>query len=1103
MARILLAFSLLLICGLSRAQVTNSSMTGYIRDNAGVSLPGATVRAVHEPSGTVYGTATQADGSFNIQNMRIGGPYRVEVSYVGYAPQTFNEIILTLGEPYDLKVKLSVEGTVLKEATVFAGRNPLLNNQRTGAGTNIGLQQINSLPSISRSITDFTRLTPQSGPSFSSNVNNANTFGGRDGRYNNVQINGANVNNAFGLSSDLLPGGGSAQPISLDAIEEIQVNIAPYDVRQSNFTGANVNAVTRSGNNTFSGSAYTYWRNQNFNGNHIRNRDLPTFANTTKNVYGARIGGPIIKNKLFFFVNGEYEKTSFPSTTWVAKRPGATGSVSRTESDSLDIVKKYLIDSFGYDPGSYENFSPFVNKNTKFLARLDYNINEKHKVFVSYSQLDATSDLLTNATSRPSAIAANNNNRVGPGSISFSGSFYGFEDKVKIFSAELSSNFNSHMSNQLLATYTKIQDTRTSPSSPFPFVDIARGNTTTLRSDNQISLGYELFSYQNDLKNNTLTITDNLNWKKGMHDVTAGFQYDYITFGNSFLQFGTGYYKYASVQDFINNRAPIGYAYSYPFSGNPYVELNFAQAGIYAQDKINLTKDFSLTPGVRVEMPFYLNDLTPNKRLDTLSIPTGESGATAKVAAEQWPDSKPLVSPRLGFNWDVKGNRSLQIRGGTGLFSGRVPFVWFTNQSGGIGTLVTTVQITNAAQLNAIKFNKDPNIIASQFPSSFPKQGDTSLGGEYAYVSKDLKLPQVWRTNIGVDAKLGFLGLVGTAEFIVTKDLRNVYQRNANLPAAQTQLENGVDRRPYWTNNRVFSSATTSGIYVLENTRGGESVSMTLGVSRPARKGFYGALFYTAAYATDISSNPGSRASSAWTSLPTSSSLNAPTLSYSQYMTPHRLVGSISYRAEYAKHFATTISLFYDGASSGRYSYMYSSDINGDGQSTDLIYIPNKASELVFTNQTVGGVTYTAQQQSDAFDRLLNEDKYLKDHKGEYAERYGAKYPFYSRFDARLLQDIFTGIGKRRGTLQLSIDMLNFPNFLSPNWGVQKRLNIGSGNNATILRPTVNPTTRTVTYQLQTVTNADGKTELPTSVFTDDLSTNSTWGMQLGVRLIF
>jgi len=1108
----LLFFVLMLLLGVdSRAQVTSSSLTGFVKDETNKGLPGATVRAVHQPSGSVYGTATQNDGSFFIQNMRVGGPYKVEVSYLGYETKTYDNIYLTLGEPYQLNATMAEGGKTLQEVAVVGGRNPIMNNQRTGASTNVGAAQLATLPTVSRSLTDFTRLSPQGGPSFSSGVNNGNTFGGRDGRYNNVQINGANFNNGFGLSSSLLPGG-SAQPISLDAIEEVQIGIAPYDIRQSGFTGANINAVTRSGTNEFHGSAYTYWRNQTFNGMHAGSQDLPDLAATTNNIYGARLGGPIIKDKLFFFVNGEYEKYVYPGVNWVASRPGVTGpNVSRTPADSLEAVANYVKSKYGYDPGGYENYgNTFTNKNTKFLARVDWNISQKHKFYISYSQLDATEDQTVNATS--AAGSRITNNRIGSNSLAFQNSNYGIKHTVRSATAELTSTFSNKISNQLIGTYSDVRDQRTSPSANFPFVDIATSSKNI--NDNYISLGYELFTLNNDLKNKNFNVTDNLTYTSGKHNITVGAAFDYMSFANSYLPYGTTYYRYASVSDFINDRPPVVFGYTYPYAdqgGNTYVKVNYGQASLYAQDKYNVTNRLTLTYGIRFEMPFYMNDLPSNKYIDTLNLPDKDGNMT-HYDVSKWPKQKLLVSPRLAFNWDALGNRKLQVRGGTGIFTGRVPFVWFTNQPGNSGTLTNQVVLqsssnSDAAILNNAHFTPnvtDPNSIVSQNPNRFPQAGGTSVPGQIALVSPDLKMPQIWRTNIAVDYKLPWLGLIGTAEAIFSKDIQNVYQRNANLPTAQTTLDNGADNRPYWTKNTIYSNL--SGVYVLENTNKGESFSFTVGVARPARKGFYGSLYYTLTYAEDVSSNPGSQPNSAWNGLPNTSSPNTIMLSPSEYLTPQRLVGNISYRFEYGKHFGTTLSLYYEGASLGRFSYLYATDINKDGVNADLIYVPKQASDLQWADikDSKGNVLFTKEQQIAAFDNYINQDKYLSKHRGQYADRYGAKYPFYSRFDFKLMQDLFTNIGKRRNTLQFTIDMMNVGNFINPNWGVQQRLNVGSGNNSSILNVATagNATTQPV-YQMATVKDNAGNTVLPTTTFVNNVTTISTWGMQLGLRYTF
>ncbi len=646
-------------------------MTGFIKDESNKGIPGAIVRATHVPSGTVYGTATQNDGSFNIQNMRVGGPYKVEVSFLGYEAQTFSNIYLTLGETYELNGKMATEGQNLKEVAVRAHRDPILNNQRTGATSDIDATQISTLPSINRAVSDFTKLSPQSGASFSSGLNNGNSFAGRDGRYNNVQINGANFNNAFGLSNSLLPGGAS-QPIPLDAIDEIQIAIAPYDVRQSNFTGANINAVTRSGTNEFTGSVYTYWRNQNFNGVHVGdNTDLPAQVNTTDDVYSARLGGPIIKNKLFFFVNDEYEKSITPGLSPQYVANGSTGGTqTRVSADSLQMVSDFVKQKYGYNTGAYQGYyNQFTQEDNKFIARLDWNINSKNKADFSFSDLINHNPVTTNGTS--AAGGSLSNQRIGPNSMSFANSIYGFKDQVKSFAGEVVSNFSSKVSNQVLATYTMVRDTRTSPSSPFPFIDIATGPSNY--SDNQISLGYELFTYDNDVKNNTLSIYDNVTITQGKNNITAGADFQYLTFADGFVPYGTGYYRYASIQDFLSDAAPMAFGYTYPYQGGQgiYVQTNYGLAGVYGQDKINVTKHLTLTAGLRIDVPMYLNKLTANPYIDTLNL-LNKNGGYTHYDVGKWPTSKPVLSPRIAFNWDPKGDRSIQVRGGTGIFMGQV-----------------------------------------------------------------------------------------------------------------------------------------------------------------------------------------------------------------------------------------------------------------------------------------------------------------------------------------------------------------------------------------------------------------------------------------------
>lgn len=1108
----LLLALLLLVAHFGFAQVTSGAMSGIVLDNENKSLAGAIVKAFHEPSGTVYGTATQDDGSFNLQNLRTG-PYRVEIHFTGFETKIEKDILVRLGETYFLKTSMKAGGTELSEVVVKTD-NPLINSQRTGASTNIGTTEINTLPTVNRNISDFTRLTPQGGPSFATSMGssssqfNDNSFGGRDGRYNNIQINGANFNNSFGLNSNLLPGG-NAQPISLDAIEEIQVGFAPYDVRQTGFTGANINAITRSGTNEIHGSAYYFFKNQSFTGMKVGDYSVPNLGSTTKNTYGIRLGGPIIKNKLFYFVNVEHEESKAPGVTYVANRGGATGAnVSSVPADSLDKLRSFLQSKYGYDPGAYENFAnQAVNKNTKVLGRIDYNINDKNKLFVSYSYMKAQEPITqVNATST-GAGSRLTNNREGLTSMAYQNAFYGFDHKVWSVSGQLTSSITSRLSNDLFGTYSSVQDTRSTPGNQFPFVDIDLSATSTM------SFGTELFSYKNDLTNKNLNIIDNVTYNYKHHSFLAGAAYEYLSFGNSFLPSGTGYYHYKSLSDFMNGKGPIAFAYTYPFAdqgGNTYVKANFGQASIYLQDKYNVTRDLTLTAGVRVEQPMYTYQLLDNKYIDTVKV-FDKNGNLTTYQSDKWPKAKPVVSPRIGVNYDVLGNRSLILRGGTGIFAGKVPFVWFTNQAGGTGTLINTktFALTNksksdSAFLNNMQFSKDPSNVSESNGSLFPQKAGQTVPSSVAIVSPEFKMPRIWRTNIGVDAKLLY-GFVGTAEFIYTKDLVNVYMRNAALPNAQTTLSNGADNRPYWTSTKPGGSPVNS-YYVLENSNMGESYNFSIGIARPARKGWYGSLYYTVSASQELSSNPGSQASSAWNSLANTSSPNEQVLSYSEYLTPHRIVASASYRIEYLKHLATTISLYYEGASLGRFNYTYASDINGDGVNADLLYIPNNASELKWADikDASGKVVYTAQQQADAFNAYVDQDKYLSAHKGSYAKRYGAKYPFYNRFDLKFIQDIFNDFGKRRGSLQFTADIFNIGNLLNPSWGAQQRLAVGSGNTSSILKvATPGNATTQPTYQLATAVDNDGKTVLPTKTFYDYVGTLSTWSMQLGFRLTF
>jgi len=1046
------------------AQVTTSSMSGVVKAGDAEPLVGATVSATHLPTGTVYRALSRTGGRYDIQNMNPGGPYTVTITYVGYGQSQNTNINLNLGEEYRLDANLTATGNELESVVVTANTNRAL---KSGASTNISNRQITTLPTISRSINDFTRLTPQSG--------NGSSFNGRDARFNNITIDGANFNNNFGLSGNNLPGG-DAQPISLDAIDVISVNISPYDVKQGNFTGAGISAITRSGTNTFTGSAYGFYRNQNFNGKKVGDVKLGALEESSTKIIGARLGGPIIKNKLFFFVNGEYENRSYPGLNWKAKRGAGdtAGNFTRVLATDLDAVSDYVSKQYGYETGSYENLGNFASKNVKGLGRIDWNINDNHRLALRYNYVKSTNDQTTNGTSAPNPRASSN--RWSKDAMAYSNANYGFEDLVSSWTLDLKSKVSNRANNQFLATYTNIETNRTSGSSPFPFVDILEGGNS------YISLGYELFSYKNEVKNKVITISDNFSYNVGKHNLTAGGAYDHMYFGNSFLRYGTSYYRFNSLNDFLTNQAPSAFALTYGYNGTePIAELKFGQLALYAQDEVQITERFKLLAGVRVDKPIYLEQPPANAAIGQKTF-ADLNGNPYKFDVGSWPESQWLWSPRVGFNYDVEGNRNIVVRGGTGIFTGRLPFVWYTNQPTNSYGLQATVEVVGADAAN-YPFSPDPNKYASQFPQS---ASTLPSGASLAIVDKDFAFPQVWRSSLAFDKRLPW-NLLLTMEAIYTKDINAIFQYNANMPAPNSAFASGPDLRPRYSSSAARSvDASVREAMVLSNTDRGGGFSYTAQLSKNFSKGFYGQIAYSYNLTQDLSGNPGSQAASAWSNLNSVRGNNNLDLAVSQFSIPHRVLAAFSYRFEYAKSLATTISMFYEGTNQGRFTYRYSNDMNNDGLSNDLMYIPK--------DRTEAGILIPNAVEADAFWNYVQQDKYLKKNAGHYAESNGALLPWVNSVDLKVLQDFsFQAAGKKH-TLQASLDMLNFGNFLNSNWGNRNRTTISNGG---LLR--YSTTAGGIPqYTLNKVNGA-----YPLTTFEPSIGVTSTWGMQLGLRYIF
>jgi len=1062
---------------------TTSGISGQILGESGEPLPGATVIIVHDPSGTQYSTVTDVEGNYRIINMRVGGPYTLSVSFVGFGTMSYSDIYLKLGETYVQNGRLTESTTELEEIIVSAGYgNYILNSDRAGTQSNISNRELNTLPTISRSISDFTKYTPQA---------QGSSFGGRDARFNTITIDGAAFNNNFGLSSNPLPGG-NAQPIALDAIEEITINMAPFDVRLSQFTGASINAVTRSGDNTFKGSVYTYIRPKSFTGNTVDGNEVSGANDRNSQNYGIRLGGPIIKDKLFFFISGEYENESVPGVTWSPSTDGVAdpdNMISRTLESDMVQVRDHLLSTYDYDPGKYKDFDPFKNQNTKLLVRLDWNISNDHKFTFRYNDVVGTSNQQTNRNSGPpNNVRASG--RISSESLAFSNAFYGFKNTVRSITGELNSNLGLKISNKLLASWTFIQDTRTSNSELFPFVDIWEGG------DQYMSFGYELFSYNNDVTNKTLSINDNVTFLLGKHTITAGASYDRLFFRNSYIREGTTYYRYNSVDDFINGADPTGFGVTYGYNGEaaPGAELTFGLAALYAQDEWKVNPNLKITYGIRTEMPFYLDNVEENPSITALTFADGY-----KMSVDTWPDNQLLISPRLGFNWDVNGDRSLQLRGGSGLFTGLLPFVWFTNQPSNSG-MIQAPEIgwgPGDPNLVGLEFNPDFMSFIEERPDLFPQSpSDLPYGASLAEVSKDFKFPQIWRTTIGVDVELPW-NMVFTAEALYSKDINAIKQINVNLADPIGNMV-GPDNRPIYDYDTRKVLNSISSATVLTNTDKGYQYSLTAQLTKNFNLGLSGMIAYTYTMAKDITSNPGSSAYSAYSSNTAVGSLNDPGLSFSNFAVPHRIIGNISYRKEYARNFATTVSLVYQGYQTGRWSYTYYNDLNNDGVSSDLMYIPSSETELEFVDY--GGMT--AAEQQAAFWEYVNENEYLSVHKGEYAERFGHVEPWLHRFDVKILQDIFTDFGKsHRYTLQVSIDLLNVGNMINDKWGTYNYNPLASYDNVRPLRVATSPDATTEPAFRLNATSIDSFKEL--TQLTKSVLTSSTWGSLLGIRFIF
>ena len=1043
---LLSAFAAMFVGVTAFAQLTTSSLNGLVADASGEPVIGAAVIATHTESGTSYATVTNNEGRYYINGMRAGGPYKVEVSCLGYRTVAFTDVTLQLAESLSLNAKLEDDAQMLSEAIVISNATSKFAAEKTGAATNISNRQIAELPTVSRSITDVTRLSPYGG--------NGMSFAGADGRTANFTVDGANFNNNFGLN-DGLPGGGS--PISIDAIEEMQVVISPYDVRQTNFIGGGVNAITKSGTNTFKGSAYIYHRNENMRGDTVEGETVAGARDKDRNTtYGFTLGGPIVKNKLFFFANFEYSKIPTVANRWRGSTDGvgnADANISRTTLEDLEKVSKFLKDKYGYETGSWTDF-PANESNMKVLARLDWNINDKNHLALRYNYT------LNKAWSSPNSSSMDGGTRSAYGrtslyGMSYANSMYSIDNVVHSLSLDLNSRISDNLSNQFLATLSLLNDVRGTDSSDFPFIDIRNDDGSAPMP--YISAGYELFTWNNAVHNTHIGIKDDITWYGGKHKVTAGINYEYQMADNSYMRNGTGYYRYLSLDDFLNERAPEVVCLTYGYDGeeNPAARVQFHKLGLYAQDEWQANENFKLTYGVRFDGLFFDNkDLMTNNAILALNYGVAHSAekpdehvdGCRHIDTGKWPNSNISVSPRVGFVWDVLGDKSLKFRGGTGLFSGRLPLVFFTNMPSNSGMV----------QYQAILGPKGDQVDMSQFAGKilnrkelynklvelgYPttiKPEDGTLPSAISAVDPKFKMPQVWKTSLAIDyAFPTSFPFSVSAEAIYNKTVNGVCLTDWNVkPVDGFTRFNGVDNRPiYQKGNYLYTSKSA---YVLENTHRGYGWSATASINMEPVKGLYLSAAYTHTASKEITGMPGSNASSVLNYMGTVNGPNDPGLHNSQYVTPDRFFANLSYSDKCGNHFGIIYETWRGG---DNYSYMTQNDINGDGYNYDLIFIP--------TDEQVanGDFRFVSPEDADRFLDYVHNDKYLSKHQGEYAEAYSVYSPWVHRIDFSYKHDFKVRIGKSVNTLQLSFDLKNALNLFNSNWGVSKYMNpdLGEG----------------------------------------------------------
>lgn len=1041
----------IILCSSAFAQVTTSSIIGRVADSDG-EVQGAAVLAVHVPSGSQYYAVTDKNGVYRINSITPGGPYVVSVEMLGYRKLEVTNLYAPLGEAVTVDATLEVEALGLEGTVLVAdGAQSNMNVNRAGAGTAISQTSMQALPTTSRSLNDVMKLTPQA-----SSTSNGLAVGGGNYRSSYVTVDGAAFNNAFGIGSNL-PAGGS--PISLDALEQMSVNLTPFDVRQSGFTGGAINAVTKSGTNDWHASVYNYFSNDQLTGNRVGEDEL-TLSKQLNNTTGVTLGGPIVKDKLFFFVNAEFTPETTPGNTRKPRESendeyGGGTSLARPTVAFMKEVKSFLKDKYNYDPGRYQDYS-IATPDWKIMARVDWNINRDHKLNLRVSHTVNTYSSAPSSSISPFSSKVYNRNTYGRTSeyaMFFEGSRYKQNQNFTSAALELNSRFlDGALNNVLRVTYSRQFENRTFFGDRFPTVDIlepvelANGDHADAV---KVTLGQDPFTYGNLRAVNTVVATDEISYNVGINNIVAGIQFEWNNAQNGFMQGGNGYYVYNSWDDFKNNAKPKAFAITHPNNNSleqEYPAFQYMQASIYAQDELNISDNFKLTAGLRLEMPIY-PVVKNNNNLEFEQL-AANSVSMKGLRTDNMPKARLNISPRVGFNWDILKNRDLVLRGGTGIYTGRLPFVWIVSSVGNANTMqVQYIDEKGDGQMTP-SFHPNVNDIYEEMYKGQYQRQDVFAPTAATIMDKNLRMPMTWKTSLALDGRIPG-GIKASVEAIYNHDLTSVYVRKLGM----TEVEGGVQLpgepgvRTLWKSEGIKNSkgGTVQPVYITNSNKKGYYYSITAQLQKDFNFGLSLMAAYTYSNAQSITEGIGDQVTSAfYTMTYGKNGSNVPELGYSSYVSPNRFIANISYTHKQSKRSSTTLALFYEGYNHcyvGGYSYTrYSytmNNVTGDTGANNLIYIP--------TQEELKNMPFKSDDNREAYEKFIAGDKYLSKHRGEYSKRGGAIAPWQSRFNFKFVQDINFNVEKKTvHTLQVGFDINNIANLLNSKWGATDRLSSDS-----------------------------------------------------------